>query len=96
MIPVSKKVQRLIAFIPGLNLFCLPIFIYNSFFVKFTFKDYLRSLTYLVFPAIFVVLFRKIIVYSFPASSVGFGHICTYLILLVVGLRLIKFQERYL
>ena len=95
MKPVPKKAQRIVAFIPGLNLFCLPIFIYNRFFVKFTFKDYLWSLVYLVFPAIFVAILRKIIICSFPASSVGFGHICTYLILLIVGLRLITFQERY-
>ena len=96
MKPVPKKVQRIIAFIPGINLFCLPIFIYNSFFIKLTFKNYLRSLVYLVFPAIFVGILRKIFIYYFPASSVGFGHVCTYLILLIVGLRLISFQERYL
>ena len=96
MQPVPKKAQKIIAFIPGLNLFCLPIFIYNSFFVKFTLKDYLRSWIYLVFPAVFLRILCEIISYSFPTISVVLGYICTYLTLLVVGLRLIKYQEHYL
>ena len=95
MKPVSKKMQKIIAFIPGLNIFSLPIFIYNTFRVKFTLKDYLRSWKYLVFPAVLLVILREVVICCFPTISVICGHICTYLILLVVGLRLIKFQECY-
>ena len=96
MKPISTKAQKIIALVPGLNLLCLPIFIYNSFFVKFTFKDYLRSWIYFVFPALLVVIARKIIVYIFPAICVGFEYICTYLILFIVGLRLVEYQEHYM
>ena len=96
MTPVSTKVQRILAFIPGLNLFCLPIFIYNLLLARITLKDYLRSLIYYAFPAVFLEVLREIISCCFPAISVIVGYICTYLASLIVGLRLVKFQERYL
>lgn len=95
MKPISKKKQRILAFIPWLNLFCLPIFIYNSFFVNFTFKDYLRGWIYLIFPAVFVVGLREIIVAVFPVIGFEVGHICNYLVMLIVGLRLAKYQEQF-
>ena len=96
MKPISIKAQRIIALVPGLNLLCLPIFIYNSFLAKFTLKDYLRSWIYFVFPAAFVVILCKIIIYYLPTIGVAFSYICTYVSLLVVGLRLTEYQERYL
>ena len=96
MRPVSTKTQKFIAFIPGVNLFCLPIFIYNLLIHKTTLKVFLHSWVYLVFPAIFFPILQGIICYYRPASSAIVEHPCTYLTLLVVGLRLIKFQERHL
>ena len=96
MKPISTEAQRIIAWIPGLNLLCLPMFIYNSFFAKFTFKDYLRSWRYLVFPAIIVAILQKTIICIFPSISIGFEYTCTYLILLIVGLRLVDYQEHYM
>lgn len=96
MKPIPIRVQKIIAYIPGVNLLCLAIFVYNSFCVKFTLKDYLRSWKFLVFPAILLLVFREIVIYNFPAVSAVFGNICNYLILVVVGLQLVKYQERYL
>lgn len=96
MKPISNRTQIIIAFLPLLNLFCLPLFIYNSFFVNFTLKDYLRSWVYLVFPAVFVVILREVIICCIPSINVVFKEVCTYLILLIVGLRLAKYQERYM
>lgn len=95
MKPLSLKMLKRISFVPGLNLLCLPAFIYNSFFVKFTFKDYLRSWKYLVFPAVFLVILHAIVVKCFPTTSIIYGYIHTYLLLTVVGLRLTKYQENY-
>ena len=96
MKPISNRSQIIIAFLPLLNLFCLPLFIYNSFLAKFTLKDYLRSWVYLIFPAVFVVILREVIIFFFFLINDVFKNVCTYLILLIVGLRLAKYQERYM
>ena len=95
MKPIPIKAQRIIAFIPGLNLLCLPIFIYNSFFTKFTLKDYLWSWVFLLFPAVFLGILREIVVTLFPATGVIVSHAFNYIILLLAGHRLVEFQERY-
>ena len=95
MKPISTKTQRMIALIPGLNLFCLPIFIYNSFFAKFTQKDYLVSWIFYLFPAVFLGILRELVVPLLPTAGVIVGHAFNYVICLLVGYRLVEFQEHY-
>ena len=95
MKPISIKMQKSIALIPGLNLLCLPIFIYNSLVAKFTLKDYLRSWIFYLFPAVLLGILRELAVPLLPTAGVLAGHIFNYVICLLVGYRLAAFQERY-
>ena len=96
MKPVSIKAQKIIMLIPGLNILCVAIFVYNSFGAKFTLTDYLRSWLFLLFPAVFVAIVFEIVFLCFPGSISILGHIRNYLVCLIVGLRLVKYQETYL
>lgn len=93
LIPI--KTQRIIALIPGFNLLCLPIFIYNSFIARINLKDYLRSWLFYLFPAVFLGILRELVVPLFPTTGVVVGHMFNYIIALCVGYRLASFQERH-
>lgn len=95
MKPISIGMQRIIALIPGLNLLCLPIFLYNSLVAKFSFKDYLRSWVFYLFPAVLLAVLCELIVPFLPTAGVLVGHAFNYVICLLVGYRLAAFQERY-
>ena len=95
MKPIPTRIQRIIAFIPMVNLFCLPIFIYNSFFAKFTLKDYLRGWWFCFFPAVFLAILRELVVRLFPIAGIIVRYILDYVIAVCVGYRLASCQDRY-
>ena len=96
MRPVEIKTLRIIAFIPVINILCFGLFLYNCFFFKPTFKQFLHSLLFYLFPAVIVAILREIILGWRPAAGTIIDPVYTYLVSLIVGLRLASYQERYL
>lgn len=94
--PISIKMQKIIMFIPGINIFCLPIWLYNSFFYNKKHNTLLRSL-YIIFSSTVPLMVLLIAVsYYFPATSDFLRKLNGYFMPLLLGYRLVKYQESLL
>jgi len=93
MKPVSVKMQKTIMYLPGVNIFCMPIWIYNSFYFNKQASTNAKSL-YIVFSSSVPLMFLQIIVeYHLPTIGRIIGYVNAYLIPLLIGYRLAKYQE---
>ena len=94
MKPVTIKVQKIIACIPGLNILCIPIWLYNSFYYERAQSTLFRSLTIILSSAALLTLLQMLGDFYLPNVGRLLGSINSYLIPAIIGFRLIKLQEK--
>ena len=91
--PVSVKTQRILMYLPGANILCTPIWIYNSFYFNEHISTNLKSL-FIVFSSSVPLMFLQVIVeYYWPMTGKVIGYVNAYLIPYLIGFRLAKYQE---
>ena len=95
VIPI--KIQKIISFIPLLNLFILFIWVYNSMVLKVKQKVFFKSLfvtcsTMIVFAIPFIIM-SYVIGEDSSIYTIAF-YFSEYLIPLAIGWELIIFQEK--
>lgn len=100
MNPVSVKTQRLIMYIPLVNVVNMFICIYNHYAVPNKKKNNLRSVGYLLSysipAAIGYSLLYRLVANRIPAMEPLLYALGIYLVPLIMSFGLIKFQEKYI
>lgn len=96
MKPVDIKIQKIIMYIPGINIFCLSIWFYNSFFFNKIKNTRIQSLIIVITSSVPLVILQMIV--EFYLVDVGYylGFLNSYLIPLLMGYRFVKLQEELL
>lgn len=95
---VPLKIQKIILFIPFINLFLLPIFLFNYIRGRNRLIDFLKTGMW-EFAAVFLVsLANKLVVSTFSGSKLFwdiYGKMFMYVVPIIFGFILIKCQQKY-
>ena len=80
-------------YLPGVNILCMPIWIYNSFYFNKQASTNTKSL-YIVFSSsVPLMLLQVIAEYYLPMVGRIIGYINAYLVPLLIGCRLAEYQH---
>lgn len=94
MKPISIKAQKIIMYIPGINIFCIVIWLYNSFFYDENQSTLKQSLLIIFTSAVPLAVLQTALGFYFPKIGEVLGVLNSYLIPLFIGYRLVKYQEK--
>lgn len=89
MKPISTQIQKIIAIIPGVNILCLPIWLYNTHFFKSIPGIKWRSL-WIIFSSGVPLTLAEVLISDL---SKHVAIVIGYLTFLLIGWRLSKLQE---
>ena len=94
MFEVSLEKQRIIMFIPYVNLFSLLIWLNNCYYWCYSVKTSLKGALYAFLHFLPVVTLQFIFIQLFPNLINIFGYLAMYLAPLAMSFGLIRFQEK--
>lgn len=95
---VPLKIQKIILFIPFINLFLLPIFLFNYIRGRNRLIDFLKTGIWEIAAVFLVSLANKFVVSTFSGSKLFwdiYGKMFMYVVSIVFGFILIKCQQKY-
>lgn len=96
MFEVTLEKQKIIMFLPFVNLFGLLIWVNNCFFRPHSAKTTFKGGLWAVGHFLPVITLQFVLERFFPELSSIFGYVSMYLAPLAMDLGLIRYQEKYI
>ena len=93
MKPISVRTQKTMSYLPGVNQFCMYIWIYNCFYFKKYTSITAKSLFIVFSSSAPLMFFQMMIELYWPLGGKVVKYAIAYLIPLLIGYRLAMYQE---
>lgn len=94
MMPVSLKIQKILMIIPGLNMVCLPIGLYNICYYG-RFRDARWKVLFIAFTSAVPLFLLDIFVSDVIPGMYDLSHfLIGYILPFLIAFRLIHYQEK--